>query len=880
MRPIKLVMSAFGPYIKPDPIDFTTLEDNNFFLIHGATGAGKSSIFDAICFALYGEAADKERKGKMLRNKQAPADMKTYVEFVFTVRDATWRIWRNPEYTRQVKRGTGMTKEMASATLERLENGEIVEHYAGIKEVGDRIQSLLGFACDQFRQVVLLPQGEFRRFLAADTKERKEIMHVLFATEKYEKIENKLRDRAKDLKDEIDKAENERKGLLKGTNADDEAGLAELITSHKQELETLSVQVAELDTALKTKRAAREAGAVLAQSFTELAQAQQRLAQLDEQTEELNKLANRLELAERGATLDGIALLVRTKKDELAEKEREIAKIEANGKRAAEDKTVKEKAYQVAKAQENEIAILQQRSGELNALVPVAKSLATDEQKEKRLAREVTHAAQQLRQAEQQLQASTARCAECEQRLAGMRELQRAARAALLAEDLADGTPCPVCGATEHPQLAHATVELIRDEDIERLEAELSDAHQAQNQAQAARDRAVTAHSAAQQAHTAIAASVQEKQAQLPESWRVAGAVERELTTVQRQAAQLTAALNTALNEKQKADTIHEQKQTEWRKTNEYIKKLNTEVEKHAAEFSERLTAAGFASAAEYQVAVSAPWDDADYRKQQREKITAHKRYLHAAQENLLKCKSKTAGKAQPDMTALQAAETAAQAAWQQANNDKVAKETRLEQLKTQAESLAQLAQKTAKIEREQQMVSHLEEIATGKGGNKVSFQTYVLHTLLDDVMEAANVRLLMMSRGQYELKSGERLTANKQGGLDIEVLDKYSDEARPIATLSGGESFLASLSLALGLADVVQSGAGARSLDTMFIDEGFGTLDSETLDVAIKALFELQNTGRLIGIISHVEELKQRIPARLEVTKTRDGGSDTKFIV
>lgn len=231
-------------------------------------------------------------------------------------------------------------------------------------------------------------------------------------------------------------------------------------------------------------------------------------------------------------------------------------------------------------------------------------------------------------------------------------------------------------------------------------------------------------------------------------------------------------------------------------------------------------------------------------------------------------------------MAALTAAETAAKAAWQQANDVQVADTTRLGHLTELASKLKKLAQKNAELDREHRIVGTLAELATGKTGERISFQSYVLHTLLEDVMVAANQRLLVMSRGQYRLQSGERASGGKQGGLDMEVFDSHTGVARPIATLSGGESFLASLALALGLADVVQSSAGARSLDTMFIDEGFGTLDSETLDVALNALFELQQTGRLVGIISHVEELRRRIPARLEVVKTREGGSSAHFVI
>ena len=403
-----------------------------------------------------------------------------------------------------------------------------------------------------------------------------------------------------------------------------------------------------------------------------------------------------------------------------------------------------------------------------------------------------------------------------------------------------------------------------------------------QEQAQLQEKAAVLEQKAAVSAAEAAAAKalVQDKQAQLAGKELPAEPQELAHQYQQREASWQAAekAAVAAEQDYHSLDTRYHAAQSAWKTKREELLRSQEQATALQQSFAGRLAQAGFADEAAYEAALQGSWRASDYRDKVRRELLSHEQALHTARTNLANCQKTIEKLEKPDLAAAEDAASAAQAAWQQALRESSAAETVLRSWQKRQKDLDALREQSGELTQTYARITGLSELASGKTGSRVSFQTYVLHSLLDDVMEMANQRLLIMSRGQYELHAGQRQRANQQGGLDMEIFDHYSGYARPLATLSGGESFLASLALALGLADVVQACAGGVRLDTMFIDEGFGTLDSETLDVALKALFELQKSGRLIGIISHVEELRSRIPARLEVTKTKSGGSTAHF--
>lgn len=1016
MKPEVLTICAFGPYQKKIRLDFSILSEQPFFLIHGATGAGKTSIFDAICYALYGEAATEARTPRMLRNREAGPEVDTYVDLTFCVRDTHWHIRRNPEYMRKAKRGTGLARQAPEVVLERLEDGRVMESWTRDGEVQARIVRLLGFQCKQFRQVVLLPQGEFRRFLMADTSARKEIMKVLFNTEIYQKLEDKLKEKAAEVSKSYDGIAEKQRLYLAEANAKDEAEFAALLAAREQQTAALVKRTAALQSRKEACEKERDAARDTMAKFTQADKAAEELqkwerivpedeeakAMLDraDRAAALMDLANQLQVArqdaaKRGQDLEDLkqqgkklaaaykqaeerfARIQQQKPAHDAEREElivlqgllkvarelEQAKRDAAAKRAASEKGQQEAtaakqrlvaAEQELKAEQQQSESLQKEAAGVDALKLRQQNLLAEKEKAAAAARSealVREAAADYEQAEQAAKKAETEWQAARAELAHLRELAKEARAVLLAEHLEEGEPCPVCGATHHPKLAEAVTKVVTDKMLKAKEADVSSFEQ-RHQAAAARAQeksgklaaakaeaealvkqlagrepaelaaelakvktalqgaqkaaegygslmkaierkqqeqkqqqeraaALEQRAAASAAEAAAAAAlVQDKQAQL--AGRELPAEPQELVhQYQQREASWQAAEKAAVAAEQdyhSLDTHYHAAQSAWKTKREELLRSQQQAAALQQSFAGRLAQAGFADEAAYEAALQGRWRASDYRDKVRRELLSHEQALHTARTNLANCQKTIEKLEKPDLAVAEDAASAAQAAWQQALRESSAAETVLRSWQKRQKDLDALREQSGELTQTYALITGLSELASGKTGSRVSFQTYVLHSLLDDVMEMANQRLLIMSRGQYELHSGQRQRANQQGGLDMEIFDHYSGYARPLATLSGGESFLASLALALGLADVVQACAGGVRLDTMFIDEGFGTLDSETLDVALKALFELQKSGRLIGIISHVEELRSRIPARLEVTKTKSGGSTAHF--
>ncbi|WP_288841014.1 AAA family ATPase [uncultured Mitsuokella sp.] len=1016
MKPEVLTICAFGPYQKKVCLDFSVLSEQPFFLIHGATGAGKTSIFDAICYALYGEAATEARTPRMLRNREAGPEDDTYVDLTFCVRDTHWHIRRNPEYMRKAKRGKGLARQAPEVLLERLEDGRAAESWTRDGEVQACIVRLLGFQCKQFRQVVLLPQGEFRRFLMADTSARKAIMKVLFNTEIYQKLEDKLKAKAAEIGKSYDSIAEKQRLYLDEAGAGDEAEFCARLEMREKEAETLTKKTAALQQVKEAREKKRDAAREVMAKFRQAEAAVAEVQKWEKTIPEDDVARSRLDKADRAASLIDFARQLREAQLDAKRRQQELERLQQQGRKLAaaheeakasfqevqagktahaaekealvvlrglltvarelelaqKDAAVKqetsERLQKEAAAAKQKLAegdkLLQEEKKQAEALR--TKALALDslqlqqqnllaEQKKWDDAADSAHALQEARavydQAEKASKSAEAIWQTARAELNQLRELAKEGRAVLLAEHLQEGEPCPVCGSEHHPKLARAVTEVITDARLQEKETsiqsleksyqsaafaaqskagllaaaeakdkecrkqlgvksrqelaeglqeiqkalqaarlaeqgyakqmeKLADLQDRQDALQAKADRGEAAAARSTSEAAAARALADDKKAQL-----AGRELPAEPKALQRQWQQREAAWKAEEEKAAAAETnyhdLHTRyhaAQSAWLTKREELRRSVAQAETLQKGFVERLAQAGFADEMAYEEALQGSWADKNYREQVRQELLAHEQALHTAETNLMHWQTATRDLQKPDLESLEREASEAQMAWQGALRESSSAETVLKSWQKRALALQELRKKSGALTDAYARITSLSELASGKTGSKVSFQTYVLHSLLDDVMEMANQRLLIMSRGQYELHAGQRQRANQQGGLDMEIFDHYSGYARPLATLSGGESFLASLSLALGLADVVQACAGGVRLDTMFIDEGFGTLDSETLDVALKALFELQKSGRLIGIISHVEELRSRIPARLEVTKTKSGGSTAHF--
>ncbi len=763
MRPLKLVMRAFGPYAEEQTIDFSLLGEHNFFLIHGPTGAGKSSILDAICFALYGSASGDLRDSRSLRSDYAPASRRTEVEFTFHNGGATYCVLRSPEQEITRQRGSGTRKLPSAAVLRRLnaDGTELQLLAERTDEVTRAIIRIMGFKAEQFRQIVLLPQGEFRRFLIADSRDRKAILETVFKTQLYRAVEELLYARCKDIKTAYESCKKEREMLLQTCALESEADFRAKIAALEAEAAQCDAEAARQTLTLDLCRAQIAQAQSVADAFSELGDAQAKHARLSQLLPQMQEGERSLAAAEQAALLEEIY-----KTADRSLRQRQAAEAESA-----------DAAAKLAQARSHAAALALSLHTELDSF--------HEEDPEAAINR---------------LNAEILRLTEENAALAGT-----GAHLVQLANELQDGVPCPVCGSVHHPRPASLT----------------------------AREK---------QALAAQSAALQEKKARLQQAqqnYRQTSLLLAKLEATADAAKKHLAATQLAFDDARAA----------------YAHKLRSSVFEgdQTAFLQSRLTP-------ERRASLKAELDS--YRQQL---AIAAARYERAQKAVL--------GKTAPDMDALHREA-------KQQENSLAALTTRSALLRREAAELSGRAERLQEIERQlaaldtaQQTAATLAETARGNNAARLTFSGFVLQTILDKVLVAANLRLHKMSRGRYSLARAAAVAdARRENGLNIEVTDTFTGVPRPVKTLSGGELFLASLSLALGLADVVQSEAGGTRLDTILIDEGFGSLDSEALDMAVSTLIDLQGSGRLVGIISHVAELRERIHTRLEVIPGQRG--------
>ncbi|WP_455652304.1 AAA family ATPase [Phascolarctobacterium sp.] len=767
MKPLQLTMRAFGAYADEQTIDFTLLGAKNFFLIHGPTGSGKTTILDAISFALYGSASGDLRESKSLRSDYAPAEQKTEVEFTFKSGEHIYQVLRAPEQELKKQRGEGTRKVPAAAALFKLlSDGSKDPLAAKSDEVTKKVTEIIGFKAEQFRQIVLLPQGEFRRFLIAESKDRKAILETIFKTELYRRIETLLAERSSTIDNNYQTLKQQRQFILDSTECADseqlDASIQLLLQRQKEETAALQTAAARLTAAKLQLQQAQQ----LNNAFTEAAAAQAALLTLTEQRSAVAAIKTEAAQAEKAALLEEIY----------------NSALRAH-KHNQECQTAAQNALQATLNTKNDLQELhRQLSEQLQQLDGQAVTTAAD----------LNKALELLNQRILQLHSEAAK-------LSGVTaELER------LAAALADNEPCPVCGSLQHPH--PATVSAAQRADLQRQTQIISNQTRALQQLQQ-----------------------QYQQTQL----QLAGceATQKSTQTAAEAAMQEFSALR--------------------------------------QHFKERLEASDFDSQAAFLAAMRT-----EARRQQlQQTIAAYEQNLAAATDRLQRAQNAIDGKTAPELTACQDAEQQADALYRQLTAQTAVTAKELTDLQTAQLRLQELEKQMGALQEAYQTAASLAETARGNNPSRLTFSAFVLQAILDDVLQAANLRLTSMSRGRYSLsRTGDVLDARRENGLNIEVTDSFTGVARPVKTLSGGELFLASLSLALGLSDVVQAYAGGIRLDTILVDEGFGTLDSEALDMAIRTLTDLQKGGRLVGIISHVSELRERITARLEVIPGQRG--------
>lgn len=876
MRPLKLIMTAFGPYAGRQVIDFEKLGGQQLFLICGPTGAGKSTILDAMCYALYGQTSGGDRSGKGLRSDYAGPDVRTEVTFDFAIGEKRYRITRVPEQMRAGKRGAGrLVLQKPESALYDITDGE---RLLAAKETEKRAAGLLGVGVEQFRQIILLPQGEFRRLLLADSKERQGIMQQLFHTEMYARLEDAVVKKARDLEKERADHEARLETIFASAGIEGKDGEAETALAAKAE-------TAKHDAAAAA--AAYEAAEREEAAFRETYEAAQRLAgawqRLEAAEAESARLAGRkadMEALAREADRIAAAARLRDAKEHLDQtlfdgkrKSAALGKIRETLTRLSAVKEAAEKEQAACAAEETAQKARQDEAARLARLAEVAGKYSKAERKAGAAERAWKEAAAATEAAGKNAAEAAEKKDRARKTAYALGEVFMRGQAAYLAAGLEEGRPCPVCGALHHPAAARSeeAVPDKKDVDFARKAAEQAekDAETERLRAEALRkeESRLLAVKKAEDASLALLAG------ELPEAFRDGAALAKRQAALAGQIADHEKRRKKAAADAAKAAGDEQAAKKEEELTAKEVDALRVQYREDHAALLARARAEGFPDIA----AVEPYFRQITKEKELREALARYQASVKAEADKAAAERAVIAGTEKPDMAAWNRARDEKTSLMKETLTAKTRAEEEFSRLRDAKRRAAELFAAEKTVDQQHQLAGRLAILFRGDA-NGVNLERFVLGALLDDVLLKANLRLKAMSGGRYQLtRRQERDDRRKKSGLDMDVFDSYTGQARPANTLSGGETFLASLSLALGLADVVQEYAGGIRLDAMFIDEGFGTLDSESLDLALRTLTALHGQSRLVGIISHVAELDERIPAKLRIRKT-DCGSTAAF--
>lgn len=875
MKPIQLVLSAFGPYVERTVIDFSALGEEGLFLIAGDTGAGKTTIFDAISFALYGEASGgkEKRKSKSFHSDYVSDQTETYVELTFRHRGETWWIRRNLEYQRPAKKKKdGMETTTRQAADAQMRNEDTGEEILRMDDVNRRVRELLGLTQDQFTQTVMIAQGDFLKILTASSDDRKKLFRDLFHTNLYVDLQSRLQEKNRACADEQKALE--QVILSAEGKIDPEAEFAEreILLSycgqiqHTDALCALLARLIEQEKAAQEqaraqkKEAADQIGALIAavtegervnRDFADWESKKARLAALTAGQGEIDAQRAALAAARRAQQLEtDEALMRRTRRD-----------MDAQRAALSEAQAAFEQAEKALPEAETRMKEAESRGGEIHALLAQAKQMEDCLP----VLGEVERLKAALDTQKRELQRLTADSSRAQAAYTAAQNSYYLSQAGLLARELKAGQPCPVCGSTAHPCPAQITPETVT--------------RQALEQAAQRRETAEKAQSDAATRLAANQAALDEREDRL-RALKI-GADE----TQQRLAARIDAAHQAAADRQREIDAARSAYQAlDKRKTaaqsavdaaQKQLAALEKDLRAQTEAFEQKRAAHGFENEASYRLAKRT---NADIERLDREirNYDEQKRTLAAQTHEL---EDKLSGRQRTDLTALQNRRAAAldrQAKAENAEKAMVRKLTLHESAEREIrQANAAIQKKRGKWQIIQELYTCCAGIAAGNPRAKLTFEAYVQQYYFRFVVAAANKRLTRLTDGMFTLRV-MREAANRvsQSGLDLEVLDRSTGQARDVSTLSGGESFLASLALALGLSDAVQSQSGQIRMDAMFIDEGFGSLDENALRSSIDVLLELADGKRLIGIISHVQELEERIDKQIVVTKTPNGST------
>lgn len=913
MRPLKLTISAFASYSGRVELDMEQLGTNGIYLITGDTGAGKTTIFDAISFALFGEPSGNMRNANALRSEYAPMDTPTFVELSFQYREEIYTVKRNPVYMRKALRGEGVTQQNADATL-TLPDEKLI---TGVRNVDVKIEEILGINRSQFCQIAMIAQGDFMKILHQDTAGRGEIFRKIFQTENYKKLQEKIKELTKEASENCTLLKNSVNQYIDGFSyppsypSDSLFNLnsidkflelsCEIMRADENEKELLSKELETLDN-----------------TITDLSN---RVQQVEKQCDILKNLeASKNLMANDRASEKSLRSL-------LEEEKLKVPAIEEDRKRCAEweqelnlhdeykkkwDETVAKQNFinETKTRCENGTLVVERTTAELEELRKELQSLENVEAEKVKIesdiqinnsfiaqltklnsdiinqkALESSLASQRKRYLDLQNIAD-----DLQGRFATLNRIFLQEQAGIMAENLLPEQPCPVCGSLSHPFLAQKT-------ENAPTEAQLKEAEIA---AQNAQQKAVEASQKANEMSGNCEAQkriLQENLLAIFPNY----SPENEAKLLEDKMLELQNAANSLNN------TLADLNQRIARK-GKVIKDIDAEtqnIEKYQnalTDFSQKLTIAqtelsGLQTQLE-ELKQKMKFDSKNEVQQEiaavTQRIKQHEKVLKDNTEKLQDVETRIAKNegivnalSQQIIPDLSLDIEQEKLKLEQAKNAKIEKQERKEKVSARLQNNSAVLQNVDKKRAEAQAaeatltwLQTLSNTANGKlqGRDKISLETFIQMTYFEKIIRHANKRLEQMSGGQYRLVRARTEGGNAQVGLDLNVHDTYSGKERSVKTLSGGESFMAALSLALGLSDEIQTSAGGVQIDTTFVDEGFGSLDDEALQLALRTLQNLAQNNHLIGIISHVNALKN-IEKKIVVTKTATQGSVAKIL-
>lgn len=923
MKPLKLTMSAFGSYAGKNVIDFTG-QQQGIFLITGDTGAGKTTIFDAITYALYNQTSGGERNGNMMRSQYAKPETETYVELEFLYRGQTYRVRRNPDYkiTKTLKNGKIREQKVPHSVELTLPDGTVFPEKKNATDA--KIIEILGLTADQFSQIVMIAQGDFLKLLYTKSDERKMIFSKLFRTDIYWKIQENLRRKSMEMDERIqenDRAFEQEKSRIIPLPESEEIPLDELVARLRERLKD----------ALKEQNLRRANVEELNKKITKYEEINKLFVSLEKIRQTGKELeARQAESKERRQQIENARkadkVLVAEQQNlrqqqEVEQSAQAIAKMTetlANDQEMFE--TLKTQQQEAEAKQKREAADIQKKMLALEQSFPSYEALQnarSEEQQAKKVWEDLGKTSEEsfhkkeagiaalkeqqkqqeqvVEQTKKNWEQTSLSASESAKHYEHMYEAFLKEQAGILAENLSAGCPCPVCGSTVHPDPAK-----LSDHAVTELEVE--QAKKTRAAAEEKRDMAYAAFEAEKTEKQKLAQAVEKEEADFVLAQTIAKQQRKEaeqnyvslqkiaeqireklvypsLAEAKKQYAAMQKALEAAEQEiakkRQKVselaeamNTLKGQKLAE-EENQKTAKKLAVKTEK---EYAKLLEKSGFVSEETYHLAIL---PERSRSKLEREEKEYESQCLRQQSEQKL-LEKQVGGKTYTDTTELNEQLKAEKQALKEAEKTYMELHTAYENDRSVLQNCAVYLEKGKKLESEDQVIKSLSKTANGRlsGSAKIDFETYIQRQYFKQIIHEANKRLLTMSNHQFILKLKEEANTGRKTneGLDLSVYSLVTDSERDVKTLSGGESFLAALAMALGLSDIVERSAGAIHPDMMFIDEGFGSLDAQSRQQAIEVLAELAGDSRMVGIISHVTELKEQIDRKLVVSRTDKG--------